>query len=210
MPHQLGFGGGTMTTAGNLVFHGEPDGNLQAYHARTGDLLWQFQTGFGADSPAMTYEIEGEQYVAIAPRDGDAVWAFKLGGRIRPLNPPPAPPTEVPFTGAIARSTAITIGIEVRERDTDRLDGLSIDDYATVQPARVRVGVGASVTWNNAGHIPHTATVRGETWTTGVIQPGSSGSIAFERVGTYIYTCLFHPWSTGQVIVEPNEAAAGR
>ena len=60
MPHQLGFGGGSMTTAGNLVFHGEPDGNIQAYDAKTGDLIWQFQTGFGADSPVMTYEIDAK------------------------------------------------------------------------------------------------------------------------------------------------------
>jgi hypothetical protein len=44
-----------MTTAGGIVFHGEPDGNFQAYDARSGDLLWQFQTGFGADGPPMTY-----------------------------------------------------------------------------------------------------------------------------------------------------------
>ena len=37
----------------------------------------------------MTYEMGGEQYVAIAPRDGNAVWAFKLGGTLTPLAPPP-------------------------------------------------------------------------------------------------------------------------
>jgi plastocyanin len=202
MPYQLGFGGGTMTTAGNLVFHGEPDGRLQAYDATTGDLLWEFQTGFGADSPAMTYEVGGEQYVAIAPRDGDTVWAFKLGGRIRPLHPPPAPPREVPFTGPIASSTGITIDVSVRERDQDRLPGASIDDYASLVPARVRVPVGSTLTWKNAGHMPHTATVREAAWTTGVIKPGASGSITFPNAGTYTYTCLFHPWSVGQVIVE--------
>jgi alcohol dehydrogenase (cytochrome c) len=202
MPYQIGFGGGTMTTAGNLLFHGEPDGNFQAYDARTGELLWEFQTGFGADSPSMTYEVDGEQHVAIAPRDGDAVWAFKLGGRIRPLNPPPVPPTEVPFSGAIARSSNVTIGIEVRERDTDRLEGLSIDDYATLQPLRLRIEAGTSVTWKNAGRMPHTATVRGGSLSTGSIQPGATGSITFERAGTYTYTCLYHPWMAGQVIVE--------
>ena len=52
----------------------------------------------------MTYEIGGEQYVAIAAggsRDGlkeakgDLVWSFKVGGRLNPLNGPPAPPTIV-------------------------------------------------------------------------------------------------------------------
>jgi plastocyanin len=201
-PYQLGFGGGTMTTAGNLVFHGEPDGNIQAHDARTGDLLWQFQTGFGADSPTMTYEVGGEQYVAIGPRDGDAVWAFKLGGRIKPLNPPPVPPLVLPFTGAISRASEITIDVSVRARDTDRLEGTFIDDYATYQPTRARVSAGTTVTWKNAGTMPHTATVRGETLNTGVIAPGATGSITFDKPGAYTYSCLFHPWHSAQVIVD--------
>src|ERR1700694_3263447 len=100
MPYPIGLGSGVMTTAGGLLFHGEPDGNFQAYNAKTGDLLWQFQTGFGADGPPITYERNGEQYVAIATGGnnlglsarGDAVWSFKLGGSLQPLNAPPAPP----------------------------------------------------------------------------------------------------------------------
>ena len=154
----------------------------------------------------MTYELGGEQYVAIGPRDGDAVWAFKLGGRIRPLNPPPLPPTELPFTGPVSRSATITIDVAVRERDTDRLEGTSIDDYATFQPTRAGAAQGATITWKNEGRMPHTATVRGLNLTTGVIPPGESGSITFEKPGTYVYSCLFHPWRSGQIIVDAKEA----
>ena len=55
-----------MVTAGGLVFRGASDGNFLALDARTGEELWRFQTGFGADAPPMTYEVDGEQYVAIA------------------------------------------------------------------------------------------------------------------------------------------------
>ncbi len=55
-----------MVTAGGLVFRGAPDGNFLALDAQTGEELWRFQTGFGADAPPMTYEVDGEQYVAIA------------------------------------------------------------------------------------------------------------------------------------------------
>jgi len=48
MPYEIQNSGGVTTTAGGLVFHGEPDGNLQAYDAKSGDLLWQFQTGSNA------------------------------------------------------------------------------------------------------------------------------------------------------------------
>ena len=55
-----------MTTAGGIAFHGNGDGNFQAYDAKTGNLLWQWQTGAGADAPPSTYMIDGVQYVSIA------------------------------------------------------------------------------------------------------------------------------------------------
>src|SRR5258708_24510718 len=94
-------GGGAMVTAGGLIFRGEPDGNFLALDARTGAELWRFQTGFGADAPPVVYEVDGEQYVAIATGGnvtqgsayGDAVWAFSLKGSLGPLWPPPPPAT---------------------------------------------------------------------------------------------------------------------
>ncbi len=92
MPYSIGQGSGALATASGLVFHGEPDGNFQAYDARSGDLLWQWQTGAGADAPAVTYEIDGEQYVAIAAggvaiqttsANSDMIWAFSLNGSAR-------------------------------------------------------------------------------------------------------------------------------
>ena len=55
-----------MTTAGGLVFSGEANGNFDAYDAKSGDRLWQFQTGAGANAPAITYSVDGQQYVAVA------------------------------------------------------------------------------------------------------------------------------------------------
>jgi alcohol dehydrogenase (cytochrome c) len=104
VPYLAGFGSGVLATAGGLLFHGGTDGYFRAFDSRTGDELWRFQTGFGADAPAAVYELDGEEYVTIAAggsRDGlreargDLVWAFKLGGRLNPLNGPPAPPTVV-------------------------------------------------------------------------------------------------------------------
>jgi alcohol dehydrogenase (cytochrome c) len=104
VPYLAGFGSGLLATAGGLLFHGGSDGYFRAFDSKTGEELWRFQTGFGADAPAAAYEIDGEQYVAIAAggsRDGlreargDLVWSFKLGGRLNPLNGPPAPPPVV-------------------------------------------------------------------------------------------------------------------
>ena len=94
-----GLGSGLLSTAGGLLFHGEPDGHLVAYDIANGNELWKFQTGAGADAPVATYEVDGEQYVAILSAGsglqlsarGDSLWAFKLGGTL-PQAPAPAPP----------------------------------------------------------------------------------------------------------------------
>jgi quinohemoprotein ethanol dehydrogenase len=56
---------GTLTTAGNLVFHGRADGQFDAYRATDGKLLWEFDTGVGIMAGPMTYSVNGTQYVAI-------------------------------------------------------------------------------------------------------------------------------------------------
>src|SRR4029079_11008162 len=80
--------GGALATAGGLMFHQEPDGVFQAYDAKRGDILWQFQTGQvglgGGAGPsgasAVSYQVKGTQFIALA--NNRAVWAFKAGGTI--------------------------------------------------------------------------------------------------------------------------------
>jgi quinohemoprotein ethanol dehydrogenase len=104
MKFPMGTGSGLLSTAGGLLWHGESDGNLVAYDIRTGDVLWKFQTGAGADAPVATYEVNGEQYVAILAGGnglmlsarGDRLWAFKLDGRVPQAAAPPEPPTIQP------------------------------------------------------------------------------------------------------------------
>ena len=99
LPFQCGGGSGLLSTASGLLFHGQADGLLAAHDAATGEVLWTFQTGAGADAPAVTYEIDGEQYVAILAggnqymnsQAGDNLWAFKLGGTVAPQPAPRAP-----------------------------------------------------------------------------------------------------------------------
>ena len=102
--YPLGTGGGLLSTAGGLIFHGEPDGHLVARDIRNGEELWKFQTGAGANAPPSTYEVDGEQYVAIMSggnrillsQPGDYVWAFKLGGTVPPAPAPREPPLVQP------------------------------------------------------------------------------------------------------------------
>jgi quinohemoprotein ethanol dehydrogenase len=57
--------GGTLTTAGNLVFQGRADGKFEAYRATDGKPLWEFDTGVGVVAGPMTYSLNGTQYVAV-------------------------------------------------------------------------------------------------------------------------------------------------
>jgi quinohemoprotein ethanol dehydrogenase len=58
-------GGGVLTTAGNLVFHGRSDGVLATYRASDGKQLWEFDAGTGITAPPITYLHNGIQYVSV-------------------------------------------------------------------------------------------------------------------------------------------------
>jgi len=58
--------GGTLTTAGNLVFQGTADGRFIAYNAKSGEKLWETATGTGVVAAPATYLVDGKQYVSIA------------------------------------------------------------------------------------------------------------------------------------------------
>ena len=61
-----GIGGGTMTTAGNLVFQVMSDGRLLAYSADKGEKFLEIQTGLRSGmGPPITYRLDGKQYVAL-------------------------------------------------------------------------------------------------------------------------------------------------
>jgi mono/diheme cytochrome c family protein len=63
--HSGSWNGGTLTTAGNLVFQGTADAKLVAYRADNGEQLWDFATQTGVVAPPISYEIDGEQYVSV-------------------------------------------------------------------------------------------------------------------------------------------------
>ncbi len=101
--------GGVVSTAGNLVFQGTGMGQFVAYRADTGERLWSAETQAGVLAAPISYEIDGEQYVAVEVGWGGAfglaagelalvshtasnlprVLVFKLGGTAR-LPPLPA------------------------------------------------------------------------------------------------------------------------
>jgi alcohol dehydrogenase (cytochrome c) len=80
--------GGVMTTAGGLVFTGTPEGYLLALDETSGEVLWKFQTGSGIIGSPVTWEQDGEQYIAVASGWGGGVplWGGDVAKRVKTLN----------------------------------------------------------------------------------------------------------------------------
>ncbi|WP_268992082.1 PQQ-dependent methanol/ethanol family dehydrogenase [Janthinobacterium sp. EB271-G4-3-1] len=76
--------GGVMSTAGNLVFYGTPEGFLKAVDAKTGKELWKFQTGSGVVAPPVTWQDGDTQYVAVVSGWGGAVplWGGEVAKKV--------------------------------------------------------------------------------------------------------------------------------
>jgi alcohol dehydrogenase (cytochrome c) len=68
--------GGTLATAGGLVFFGDDAGTFEAVDAETGQPLWHFNTGQSFYASPMTYSVKGVQYVAICA--GSDLFTFAL------------------------------------------------------------------------------------------------------------------------------------
>lgn len=121
---QVSMGGswnsGLLSTAGGLVFGGDAYGDFTAYDAKAGHKLWSIDLKTGILAPAMSYEIEGQQYIALLAGWGGAggmaafkdpntalskyqtdqgrLFVFKLGGKqqVATLAPEGTPPEEPP------------------------------------------------------------------------------------------------------------------
>lgn len=64
-PHSGAFNGGTLATAGDLVFEGDGDGGLAAYRAQDGKVMWRFDAQSPITAPPITFLTGGVQYVAV-------------------------------------------------------------------------------------------------------------------------------------------------
>jgi glucose dehydrogenase/plastocyanin len=169
----MAHGQGPLTTASDLLFIGQFDGNALVLDAVTGNELWRFQTGAAISSPPVTYEINGEQYVAFfaggtgipygnSVTSSDMLWAFKLGGQFKTAsgsqeNPTPRPLTiRRPVGGQLVEGSSLsppnTVYLARANRTADtaasQADGTAA---GAMSPTQMRVPVGTTVTFLNPG-----------------------------------------------------------
>ncbi len=68
-------------------------------------------------------------------------------------------------------------------------------------PSVVTIKVGQTIKWTNNDSVQHSATSDDSSWYTGILNPGESKILTFNKVGSFTYTCSLHPNMKGSVIV---------
>ena len=184
--------GGTLATAGGLVFIGDGDGTFRAYSTRNGQSRWSFQTGAGVNAPPVTYAVNGKQYIAVAsggswqlnfPR-GDTLWVFALDGTLPPAKPQPVEPR-----------TVLTSAISIK------LTGFT--------PSRLVVQPGTAITWTNDTDMSQTVAARLGEWRSGPLAPGKPFTYVFRLEGAFDFVAPAAPGLLGTVIVSDHAGKPG-
>ena len=73
-------------------------------------------------------------------------------------------------------------------------------------PSTVQIKIGDTITWKNVDTAAHTVTSGKDAtsdglFDSGMIPAGSPFSHKFDKIGTYDYYCMVHPWMTGKITV---------
>jgi PQQ-dependent dehydrogenase (methanol/ethanol family) len=219
MPYSLAHGNGILTTATDLLFIGQPDGNVLALDAKDGDELWRFQTGAAISASPVAYEIDGEQYIAVyaggtgipygnsAPR-GDKLWAFKIGGALPPAATPPPPVVRRPVSGAPVEGGVVNNTVVLARTYNATTNTIGATESTAVNgmaPTHLRVPVGTTVTFTNpaSNANAHCATQFFEGLFNFRLAPGESATYTFAKAGEFFFNDCFSPRPTGKVEVLP-------
>ena len=103
-----------------------------------------------------------------------------------------AAPTELKLA---QHQSAVNPDVIILKGSSDSKTGLSYS------PVNYTVKVGTTVTWLNNDTATHTITENNGLFGSGPLPPGATFSYTFIQPGTYQYSCLYHPWMTGKVVV---------
>ena len=166
----MAHGQGPLVTAGGLVFVGQTDGRLLALDDETGEIRWEFQTGSAIGSTPVTYEVDGEQYVAVFAAGttnpygasitaGDSLWSFRLDGDYVTDSGSQEGPMTAPLTmrrpvlGDPAEGADVdnTVLLARPDRTSDTAAAADSTAQDALQPTHLRIPVGETVTFLNPG-----------------------------------------------------------
>ena len=184
---------GALATAGGLVFVGENDGWFRAYDARTGRPLWEFFCGAGVNAPPVSFEMDGEQFIAVvaagsrySPSRGSALLVFGLGGgRAAPAVAAErsTPPPNVDRTEAWPPDSATRVSSRLAYSSAQRVAWIGVDADARAMSFNtaanggetfvVPLGWTVEIRLRNGDAAPHSARVVSARDTMPLTMPGA-------------------------------------
>ena len=151
----LPMNGGVLSTAGNLVFEGEGTGDLRAYSADTGKLLWSFRMDATALAAPTTVEVDGEQLLLVSAGNGGSsgtaltmvkyatcelcrgsnrLLAFKLGGTAKLPAPVPPPALAQPSVPRFPEALANEGKTEYARQSCETCHGMELLNAGAIPP----------------------------------------------------------------------------
>ena len=232
-----------LVTASDLLFHTQMDGYVVGRDAATGDELWRYSMGAPSQAGTISYMVNGEQYIATTNMagsqpysqggNGDAVFAWKLGGKALYTTGPRSAPVVV--SGSQEAPDALPIPNIRRPVDNTAAGIVPANEIwmarsnntatstpdsvvtASMIPSTRTVPVGTTVTFRNPGveTFPtapnlkeHCATQYFEGKFNFRLQPGQTAQYTFDREGEYFYNDCTDPRPIGKVVVTLAPQAA--
>ena len=215
MPWSIAHGNGILSTAGDLLFLGQPDGYLLGLDIRDGSERWRFQAGAGVHTTPITYLAGGVQHIAVfaggnglpynSPR-GDFLWGFTLGGEVKPAPAPPPPPMRQPVQAADApvdgQSANFTVTLGRQWNAAKQApDAVESSAQNAMAPTILTVPVGATVTFVNpaTNRAEHCATQFFEgLFSIGPLKPGDQAQVHVHTRGRVLLQRLHQPADDGE------------
>ena len=122
-----------------------------------------------------------------------------------PAQPAPAAPAQAPEPQFLGDERPEQPDDSTPKAIAAASGSVTIADF-NFSPASITIDVGDTVTWNNNGPTPHSATANDGSFDTGILRKGQSGSHTFNQAGSFSYYCKPHPYMKATVVVEAAQS----
>ncbi len=167
--HDAPWNGGTLATAGNLVFQGLTDQSFYAYRATDGALLWSYALQNAITTAPVSYEVGGQQFIAVTAGNGGGlplalaaldgprqtpngrVLAFRLGGKeeLPAFDPEPLPPVTLERAGLAPSQAQLEEGFKLFAVHCSTCHGAESLSTGVLPDLRTSAAVAQAALWRS-------------------------------------------------------------
>ncbi len=159
--------GGVLATGGNLVFQGTATGLFKAYRADSGAALWSFDAQTGIQPGAITYQLDGKQFITVVVGSGGAypmsspfvdaqgrqnhsrVLTFALGGTAKLPPLPKVDPVIPALPSKAAAAATLTQGRDIYYRNCGICHGEAAVNGGVIPDLRTSAALTDKHQWQN-------------------------------------------------------------